>query len=90
MENLVEFLKSFFESQSSPIMQAFYAGLFTWILTAIPLDVHDLPTDALPCCCSSTVGDPDGVQQQWTPWPPSRRRYCTIGIPTRYGSLLGA
>lgn len=35
MENLVEFLKSFFESQSSPIMQAFYAGLFTWILTAI-------------------------------------------------------
>ena len=35
MENLVELLKSFFESQSSPIMQAFYAGLFTWILTAI-------------------------------------------------------
>ena len=35
MENLVEFSKSFFESQSSPIMQAFYAGLFTWILTAI-------------------------------------------------------
>lgn len=35
MENLVEFLKSFFESQSSHIMQAFYAGLFTWILTAI-------------------------------------------------------
>ena len=35
MENLVEFLKLFFESQSSPIMQAFYAGLFTWILTAI-------------------------------------------------------
>jgi len=35
MQNLVELLKSFFESQSSPIMQAFYAGLFTWILTAI-------------------------------------------------------
>ena len=35
MENLVEFVKTFFESQSSPIMQALYAGLFTWILTAI-------------------------------------------------------
>ena len=35
MENLVEIVKAFFESQSSPIMQALYAGLFTWILTAI-------------------------------------------------------
>ena len=35
MENYIDLVKSFFESQSSPIMQAFYAGLFTWILTAI-------------------------------------------------------
>ena len=31
MNTIVEF----FASQSSPIIQALYAGLFTWILTAI-------------------------------------------------------
>ena len=31
----MEFIINFFGSQSSPIIQALYAGLFTWILTAI-------------------------------------------------------
>tara|TARA_Y100000766_G_scaffold111002_1_gene95027 strand:+ start:15276 stop:16124 length:849 start_codon:yes stop_codon:yes gene_type:complete len=31
----MEFIINFFGSQSSPITQALYAGLFTWILTAI-------------------------------------------------------
>ena len=31
MENII----NFFGSQTSPILQALYAGLFTWILTAI-------------------------------------------------------
>ena len=30
----MEFILEFFRSESSPILQAFYAGLFTWILTA--------------------------------------------------------
>lgn len=30
MEHILEF----FKSQTSPVMQAFYAGLFTWVLTA--------------------------------------------------------
>ena len=30
----MEFILEFFQSQTSPIMQALYAGLFTWIMTA--------------------------------------------------------
>ena len=31
----MEFILDFFQSQTSPIMQALYAGLFTWVMTAI-------------------------------------------------------
>ena len=34
MENLLSSILEFFEQQNSPILMAFYAGLFTWILTA--------------------------------------------------------
>ena len=35
----MESILNFFESQTSPILQALYAGLFTWILTAFGADV---------------------------------------------------
>ena len=31
----MEFILDFFQSQTSPIMQALYAGIFTWVMTAI-------------------------------------------------------
>ena len=31
----MDIIINFFEAQTSPILQALYAGLFTWILTAI-------------------------------------------------------
>jgi ZIP family zinc transporter len=34
LENLLNSILEFFEQQNSPILMAFYAGLFTWILTA--------------------------------------------------------
>ena len=31
---MMEHILEFFKSETSPVMQALYAGLFTWVLTA--------------------------------------------------------